>query len=141
MAKQCGGQRLDVVGDDEVAAVDRRPGPGGAGEHGAGTRAGAGLEIGDVAGAADQGRDIVDHLVAQRGVRGSNLTAVALTACTSPAMLTVVWYVQEQLRLPPARASLLFPAFNVAVVAGALAGPRLLPRLGTRTQVSALAQA
>jgi len=73
------------------------------------------------------------HLVAQRGVRGGNLTAVALTACTSPAMLTVVWYVQEQLRLAPARASLLFPAFNVAVVAGALAGPRLLPRLGTRT--------
>ena len=45
-------------------------------------------------------------------------------------MLTVVWYVQGQLRLPPARGSLLFPAFNVAVVAGALAGPRLLSRLG-----------
>ena len=39
------------------------------------------------------------HLVAQPGVRGGNLTAAALTACTSPAMLTVVWYVQGQLRL------------------------------------------
>jgi MFS family permease len=72
-------------------------------------------------------------LVTQRGVRGGNLTAVALTASTSPAMLTVVWYAQEQLQLAPARASLLFPAFNLAVVAGALAGPYLLPRLGTRT--------
>ena len=73
------------------------------------------------------------HLVAQPGVRGGNLTAAALTACTSPAMLTVVWYVQGQLRLPPARGALLFPVFNVAVVAGALAGPRLLSRWGTRT--------
>jgi MFS family permease len=76
-------------------------------------------------------------LVAQRGVRGGNLTAIALTACTSPAMLTVVWYVQEQLHLAPARASLLFPAFNLAVVGGALVGPRLLSRWGTRTLVLA----
>ena len=73
------------------------------------------------------------HLVAQLGVRGGNITAAALTACTSPAMLTVVWYVQGQLRLPPARGALLFPVFNTAVVAGALAGPRLLSRWGTRT--------
>ncbi len=73
------------------------------------------------------------HLVAQPGVRGGNLTAAALTACTSPAMLTVVWYVQGQLGLPPARGALLFPVFNTAVVAGALAGPRLLSRWGTRT--------
>jgi MFS family permease len=72
-------------------------------------------------------------LVTQRGVRGGNLTAVALTASTSPAMLTVVWYAQEQLQLAPARASLLFPAFNLAVVAGALVGPHLLPRLGTQS--------
>ena len=73
------------------------------------------------------------HLVAQPGVRGGNLTAAALTACTSPAMLTVVWYVQGQLGLPPARGALLFPVFNIAVVAGALAGPRLLSRWDTRT--------
>ena len=48
-------------------------------------------------------------------------------------MLTVVWYVQGQLGLPPARGALLFPVFNTAVVAGALAGPRLLSRWGTRT--------
>jgi predicted MFS family arabinose efflux permease len=76
-------------------------------------------------------RGELDWLVTADSSLGGNLTAVALTACTSPTMLTVVWYVREQPRLPPARASLLFPAFNLAVTAGALADPRLLPRPGT----------
>jgi MFS family permease len=66
------------------------------------------------------------------GVLGGNLTAAALTGSTTPAMLTAVLYVQETLRLSPARGALLFPAFNAAVIAGSLAGPRTLGRLGNR---------
>ena len=71
-------------------------------------------------------------LLRRPGVLGGNLTAVALTGSTSPAMITVVLYVQETLRLSPARGALLFPAFNVAVIAGSLAGPRVADRLGSR---------
>lgn len=66
------------------------------------------------------------------GVLGGNLTAAALTASTTPAMLTAVLYVQDTLRLPPTRGALLFPAFNVAVIAGSLACPRILGRVGAR---------
>ncbi len=66
------------------------------------------------------------------GVVGGNLTAAALTGSTTPAMLTVVLYVQNTLDLPPARASILFPAFNVAVIAGSLLAPRALDRFGPR---------
>jgi MFS family permease len=72
------------------------------------------------------------RLVGAPGVLGGNLTAAALTGATTPAMLTVVLYVQDTLRLPPARGSLLFPAFNLAVVAGSLLGSRLLARRGAR---------
>ena len=41
-------------------------------------------------------------------------------------------YVQQVLQIPTGRASLLFPALNVAVIAGSLVGPRLLRRLGAR---------
>jgi MFS family permease len=71
-------------------------------------------------------------LLRRPGVLGGNLTAVALTGSTSPAMITVVLYVQETLRLSPARGALLFPAFNAAVIAGSLAGPRVADRLGSR---------
>jgi MFS family permease len=40
--------------------------------------------------------------------------------------------VQNTLQLSPAHGSLLFPAFNLAVIAGSLAGPRALDRLGSR---------
>jgi MFS family permease len=66
------------------------------------------------------------------GVMGGNLTATALTASTTPAMLTVVLYVYDTLRLAPAAGSLLFPAFNLAVVAGSLFGPQLILRFRTR---------
>ena len=72
------------------------------------------------------------RLVGAPGVLGGNLTAAALTAATTPAMLTVVLYVQNTLYLAPARGSLLFPAFNLAVVAGSLLGSRMLARRGAR---------
>jgi predicted MFS family arabinose efflux permease len=67
-----------------------------------------------------------------RPLVGANVTAIALTAATTAAMYLSTLYVQQQLRLPPARAALLFPAFNVAVVAGSAAAPRLLERWAAR---------
>jgi hypothetical protein len=47
-------------------------------------------------------------------------------------MYLSVLYVQDVLGVPAGRASLLFPAVNLAVIAGSLLGPRLLVRLGGR---------
>ncbi|WP_433166035.1 MFS transporter [Kribbella sp. CA-247076] len=69
-------------------------------------------------------------LARTRGVLGGNLTAAAVTASTSPPMLTAALYVQDQ--LPPAQAGLIFPAFNLAVIGGSLAGPYAALRQGTR---------
>jgi MFS family permease len=74
-------------------------------------------------------------LIARPGVVGGNLTAAALTASTTPAMLTVILYVQDTLRLSPARGSLLFPAFNLAVIGGSLLGPFALSRIGVRAML------
>ncbi len=71
-------------------------------------------------------------LITRPGVVGGNLTAAALTASTTPAMLTAILYVQDTLRLSPARASLLFPAFSLAVIGGSLLGPFALSRIGVR---------
>lgn len=71
-------------------------------------------------------------LLRSRPVAGANLTAVAITASTSPAMFLAVLYVQETLGVPAGRASLLFPAVNLGVIAGSLLGPRLLGSLGAR---------
>ena len=71
-------------------------------------------------------------LIRRPGVLGGNLTAIALTGSTTPAMITAVLYVQDTLRLSPGRGALLFPAFNVAVIAGSLTGPRVAARIGTR---------
>ena len=71
-------------------------------------------------------------LLRSRPVAAANLTAAAIPAATSPAMYLCVLYVQQVLRVPTGRASLLFPALNLAVIAGSLAGPRLLNRLGAR---------
>jgi len=72
------------------------------------------------------------NLLRTPGVFGGNLTAAALTGSTTPAMLTVVLYVQDTLEIPPAEGALLFPAFNLAVIAGSLLGPSGLARLGVR---------
>ena len=71
-------------------------------------------------------------LLRSRAVAGANLTAAAITAATSSAMYLSVLYVQQVLRVPAGRASLLFPALNLAVIAGSLTGPRLLKVLGAR---------
>src|SRR4051794_10654767 len=56
------------------------------------------------------------------------LAALALTASTTPAMFLCVLHVQRDSGLPPAEAGLLFAPFNLAVVAGSLAGPPLSRR-------------
>jgi EmrB/QacA subfamily drug resistance transporter len=71
-------------------------------------------------------------LLRSRAIAGANLTALAITASTTPAMYLAVLYVQDVLMVPAGRASLLFPAVNLAVIAGSLLGPRLLDRLGGR---------
>jgi hypothetical protein len=72
------------------------------------------------------------RLLRSRAAAGANLTALALTATTTPAMYLATLYVQQVLRLSPARASLLFPVFNLAVIAGSLTGPAALRRVGAR---------
>jgi len=72
------------------------------------------------------------RLLRSRPVAGANLTALAITASTSPAMYLAVLYVQQTLGLPAGRASLLFPSVNLGVIAGSLYGPRFLGRLGAR---------
>jgi MFS family permease len=47
-------------------------------------------------------------------------------------MYLATLYVQQQLHLRPARASLLFPMFNIAVIGGSSLGPYLLRRLDAR---------
>ena len=63
-------------------------------------------------------------------VAGPNLVAAVLTATTTPPMLLCTLHAQQVLGLPPATAGLLFPPFNLAVVAGSLLGPRVVAALG-----------
>jgi EmrB/QacA subfamily drug resistance transporter len=71
-------------------------------------------------------------LLRSRSVAVASLTALAITASTTPAMYLAVLCVQDVLGVPAGRASLLFPTVNLAVIAGSLLGPRLLGRLGGR---------
>jgi hypothetical protein len=66
------------------------------------------------------------------GVAEPNLVAAALTAATTPPMFLCTLHAQQVLGLAPAAAGLLFPPFNLAVVAGSLAGPRVVAALGAR---------
>jgi EmrB/QacA subfamily drug resistance transporter len=68
-----------------------------------------------------------------RALLGANLVALVLTASTTPPMLLCTLYVQQVLGFPPARAGLVFPPFNLAVIGGSLLGPRLVARLGPKT--------
>jgi EmrB/QacA subfamily drug resistance transporter len=63
---------------------------------------------------------------------GANLVALVLTASTTPPMLMCILYVQRVLEYAPAKAGLMFPPFNVAVIGGSLLGPRIVARLGSR---------
>ena len=65
-------------------------------------------------------------------IAAANLTALAITASTTPAAYLSVLYIQDVLDMPAGRASLLFPAINLAVIAGSLLGPHVLGRLGAR---------
>ena len=65
-------------------------------------------------------------------VAGSSLSALALTASTTPAMMLSVLYLQQVLHLSVVRASMLFPIFNVAVTVASLVAARVLARLGAR---------
>jgi MFS family permease len=64
------------------------------------------------------------------GVAQPNLVAAVLTAATTPPMLLCTLHAQKVLGLAPAAAGLLFPPFNLAVVGGSLAGPRVVAAVG-----------
>jgi MFS family permease len=66
-----------------------------------------------------------------------NVVAAVLTATTTPAMFFCTLYVQRTLGLAPAAAGLLFPPFNLAVIGGSLAGPRVVARAGERRAMAA----
>ena len=59
-----------------------------------------------------------------------NLVALVLTGTTTPPMLLCTLHAQDILGLDPVQAGLLFPPFNLAVIAGSLGGPRVARRLG-----------
>src|SRR5918995_1497806 len=66
-----------------------------------------------------------------------NLVALTLTATTTPPMLLCTLHAQDVLGLDPVAAGLLFPPFNLAVVAGSLAGPRVAAALGRHGAMAA----
>jgi MFS family permease len=71
-------------------------------------------------------------LLRRPAVAGANLTAALLTASTTPAMYLAMLHLQQVRGFSAARAALLFPIFNVAVVAGSLLAPRAYRRFGAR---------
>ena len=66
-----------------------------------------------------------------------NGVALILTATTTPPMLLCTLHAQDVLGLDPVQAGLLFPPFNLAVVAGSLAGPRVAAALGRHGAMAA----
>ena len=75
---------------------------------------------------------VPSHVFRSRAAAGANVTALLVTATTTPAMYLATLYVHQKLHLSPARASLLFPVFNIAVIGGSTLGPYLLRRLAGR---------
>ena len=72
---------------------------------------------------------LLDRAVLRRpDVAGPNAVAAVLTATTSGAMILCVLHAQDVLGLHPIAAGLLFAPFNLAVIAGSLAGPRIPER-------------
>jgi EmrB/QacA subfamily drug resistance transporter len=69
---------------------------------------------------------LLDRALLRRpGVAGPNAVAAVLTAATTPPMFFCILHAQQVLDLAPAAAGLLFPPFNLAVISGSLAGPRV----------------
>ena len=71
-------------------------------------------------------------LARRSGVLEPNLVAVVLTATTTPPMFLCVLHVQQVLELSAVAAGMLFAPFNLAVIAGSLAGPRVAAVVGER---------
>jgi EmrB/QacA subfamily drug resistance transporter len=71
-------------------------------------------------------------LLRRPGIVGSAAVAAVLTAATTPPMLMCILYAQQILGLSPVEAGLLFPPFNLAVIAGSLTGPRISAVMGER---------
>lgn len=65
------------------------------------------------------------RVLGQRAVLAPNGVAAVLTATTTPPMLLCTLHAQQELGLSPALAGLLFPPFNLAVIAASLLGPRI----------------
>ena len=80
---------------------------------------------------------LLDRTLLRRpGVATPNLVALALTATTTPPMWLCTLHAQHVLGLSPAAAGLLFPPFNLAVVAGSLLGPRVVAAAGARATMA-----
>jgi len=75
-------------------------------------------------------------LLGRPGVASANAVAAVLTAATTPPMFLCILHAQDVVGLGPAAAGLLFPPFNLAVVAGSLAGPRVVAAAGERWAMS-----
>lgn len=71
-------------------------------------------------------RPLLDRRVlGRRAVLAPNGVAAVLTATTTPPMLLCTLHAQQELGLSPALAGLLFPPFNLAVIAASLIGPKI----------------
>jgi EmrB/QacA subfamily drug resistance transporter len=67
-----------------------------------------------------------------RNLVGSGLVALAFQATTNAPLLLCIFYLQEVVGLPPARAGFAFVPFNFAVVAGSFLGSQLTGGIGAR---------
>jgi MFS family permease len=65
------------------------------------------------------------------GLAGANVAAAAITASTSGAMLLCVLELQGARGLSPLHTGMLFAPFNLAVITGSLAGPRVARAIGS----------
>jgi EmrB/QacA subfamily drug resistance transporter len=79
---------------------------------------------------------LLDRAVIRRVGAAAGVAAV-ITATTSPVMLLCTLHAQRVLGLDPLVAGLLFPPFNLAVIAGSLLGPGVAARLGERRAMAA----
>jgi EmrB/QacA subfamily drug resistance transporter len=70
------------------------------------------------------------------GVAGGNVVAAALTASTGPPLLLCVLDLQGEQGRSALGTGALFAPFNLAVIAGSLAGPRVARALGTRAAMT-----
>ena len=76
-------------------------------------------------------------VVRRRGVAGACAVAFALTATTGGAAVLVTGQVQEVLGRSAATAGMVFLPFSLLVVAGSLAGPRIVALVGGRRAAAA----